>query len=99
MMLRIAEDYETLRGAPNNGPGMNVDDGSPPTLAKAVWPTNLILTIPNTGATARNKSALSLIRSAIKRLGTQSYGSWQTTNSLLLGRKNEPSDSFWARLR
>jgi len=21
MMLRIAEDYETLRGAPNNGPG------------------------------------------------------------------------------
>ena|SRR5215471_2775969 len=29
MMLRIAEDYETLRGAPKNGPEMNVDDGSP----------------------------------------------------------------------
>jgi hypothetical protein len=37
-------------------------------------PTNPILTIPSTGATARNKCALSPIRSAIKRLGTQSYG-------------------------
>ena len=33
MMLRIAEDYETLRGAPNNGT-RDVDDGSP-SLAKA----------------------------------------------------------------
>jgi hypothetical protein len=43
--------------------------------AGVAWPTNPILTIPSTGATARNKCALSLIRSAIKRLGTQSYGS------------------------
>ena len=64
-----------------------------PRWRRRVWPTNLILTIPSTGATARNKSALSLIRSAIKRLGTHTYGSWQTTNCLLLGRKNEPSDS------
>src|SRR5262249_31731591 len=59
------------------------------------WPINPILTIPSIGATARKKCALSLIRSAIKRLGTQCYGLWQTTNFLLFGRKNEPSDSFW----
>jgi hypothetical protein len=68
-------------------------------LAKARWPTNPILAIPSTGATARNKCALSSMRSAIKGLGTRSYGSWQTTNFLLLGRKNEPSDSFWLQRR
>jgi hypothetical protein len=62
-------------------------------VGKPAWPINPILTIPSTGATARNKCALSPMRSAIKGLGTQSYGSWQTTNFLLLGRKNEPT--FW----
>jgi hypothetical protein len=67
--------------------------GHPLRWRRRAWPTNPILTIPSTGETARNKCALSPMRSAIKGLGTQSYGSWQTTNFLLLGRKNEPT--FW----
>jgi len=62
-------------------------------VCHAEWPINPILTIPSTGAAARNKCARSPMKSAIKALGTQSYGSWQTTNFLLLGRKNEPT--FW----
>src|SRR5262245_3704948 len=66
-----------------------------PTLAKASMAYQSHLDDPEYWRDRANKCALSPMRSAIKALGTQSYGSWQTTNFLLLGCKNEPSDSFW----